>query len=88
MTREEALLHVVFAVDDTRTERLIPEIPMNAVLVGWRHPRAPIFVAVWAAHVNTPLYQGDAIDIATEFLDGINWFADGTPDPDYVIGGT
>lgn len=89
MNRKDAEQYVSYAVDDNEIPRQVTELARhpNAVLVGWQCGFEPLFVAVWN-DFNLPIYQGDAIDIATRYLESIHWFAGEPTDPNYVIGGT
>lgn len=89
MNRQDVEKYVSFALNDRGVPRPVAELsrrPM-AVLVGWQVGFEPLFIAVWS-DLDLPLYQGDAIDIATQFLESINWFPGEPTDPDFVVGGT
>ena len=56
-----------------------------SVLIGWQCGSEPLFVAVHS-YLDVRLDDDDeAIEMATDFLAEIKWFADGPREPDYFI---
>lgn len=59
-------------------------MPDNAVLVGWQAGFEPMFVAVWS-YFGGKIREESAVEIATDFLSEISWFAGPPTDPDWVL---
>lgn len=94
--RAQALQYVSYCLDDSLNERNGEPIPANAVLVGWQCGFEPLFVAVWSYLPDVTLEADEAVEIASEYLDELGWFAgreracptDELPvEPDFIIGG-
>lgn len=85
MTRDDALPHVCYALDDALAVRTGEPIPDHARLVGWQCGFEPMFVAVWSYLPGCRLDVDEAEDIAIDYLVEIGWFADGPVPADYVI---
>lgn len=87
--REQALSYVEHALDDAGADRTGEPIPSNAVLVGWQCGFEPLFVAVWSYLPNVTLDEGEAVEIASDYLDELGWFAERACHelPVYIIGG-
>lgn len=89
MKRCDALPYVSFYLDDALSERSAADMPKDSSmvrLVGWQCGFEPLFVAVWS-YLNVRLDDGEAADIARDYLLERRWFADATADnePDYIL---
>ncbi len=94
MTREQAIPHILYCVDDALADRSLSDMPANARLVGWQCGFEPLFVAVWSHLSDTQgnldrIDDNDAVEIATDLLDEEKWFATDLlrehREPDYII---
>lgn len=88
MTREQAIPYVSYVVDDSldASRHLTGDpLPEGSRLVGWQCGFEPMFVAVHSYLPGVVLDEADAEDIATDYLEAIDWFTDGRVDADYVI---
>ena len=56
----------------------------GSVLIGWQCGFEPLFVAVHS-YLDVRLDDGEAEEMAKEYLDEIGWFADGPIGADYII---
>jgi len=84
MTREQALKHVYYCVDDALSEHNIFKIPTNARLVGWQCGYEPMFVAVWS-YLDAELDEQEAEEIATDLLTEKRWFSGEPTEADYIF---
>ncbi len=84
MNREQAMPYVSYALDDALSPRRVDEMPANARLVGWQCGFEPLFVAVWS-YLDVTLDDEEAADIASDYLQEINWFAGEEREPDYIL---
>ena len=55
-----------------------------SVLVGWQCGFEPMFVAVHS-YLDVRIDADEAVEMATEYLDEIGWFAYGPTEPDFVF---
>lgn len=53
-------------------------------LVGWQCGFEPLFVAVHS-YLDVRVDDGEAIEMATDYLDDRGWFSNGPTDPDYIL---
>ena len=89
MDRSSALAYVSYVADDALSfESLSDEnrvVLGNAVLVGWRCGFEPLFVAVHS-YLGCELTDEEVVEIATDGLKEIGWFADNNiTEPDYIL---
>lgn len=87
MTREQALLHIAYCVDDALSECKIREMPKDTHkvrLIGWQTGFEPMFVAVWS-YLDLEIDDDEAEELATELLIEKNWFKGKPRAADYVI---
>jgi hypothetical protein len=87
MTREQALTHVAYCVDDALSERDVKDMPTDAKLtrlIGWQCGFEPLFVAVWS-YLDLELDDEEAEGLAVELLIEKNWFKGKPRDADYII---
>ena len=56
----------------------------SSVLVGWQCGFEPLFVAVHS-YLDVRINDGEAEDMAAEYLEEIGWFSDNRVDCDYII---
>lgn len=85
MTREQVLPYIAFVLDEALRTHPVSEMLPNATLVGWQCGFEPMFVAVQSYLPDTTVDELDAVDIATDYLSEIGWFADEPTEPDYVL---
>ena len=85
MTRKQALPYIAYVLDDALNTHPVSEMLPNATLVGWQCGFEPMFVAVQSYLPDTTVDELDAVDIATDYLSEIGWFADEPTEPDYVL---
>lgn len=87
MTREQALPYVSHVLDDALGACTVNmrEIRDDARLVGWQCGFEPMFVAVQSYLRGVVIDDGDAEEIATDYLTEIGWFGDEPREPDYII---
>lgn len=55
-----------------------------SVLVGWQCGFEPMFVAVHS-YLDVHLQKDDVVEMATDYLSEIGWFAGEPTEPDYII---
>lgn len=65
-------------------DRKASDIHPGAVLVGWQCGFEPMVVAVVDAYGPCEVDEDEAIEIATDYLNEIGWFAGESREPDYV----
>jgi len=94
--RNKAKEYVSYVVDDAGEGRRIHddihaivrekggEYEYPSVLVGWQCGFEPLFVAVHS-YLDVKLNDGQAVEMATEYLVERDWFAGESREPDYVI---
>lgn len=91
MTREMAIPYISYVLNDALNDLPISALQNNATLVGWQCGFEPLFVAVQSYLPDTIVDADEAIEIATDWLEEIDWFSDvenedeNYRDPDYVI---
>lgn len=89
MTRDEAMPHVRYAVDNALCERRPTFPPAHARLIGWDDgEEPPTFIAVWSYLPGDRLTDVEAIELAVDLLSEKKWFgfSGETPRmPDYII---
>lgn len=87
MNRAKALPYVSHALDDALAVRTGEPIPEHARLVGWQCGFEPLFVAVWSYLPGCTLDDAEAEDIARDYLQELQWFADNDNPPaaDFII---
>lgn len=56
----------------------------GSVLVGWQCGFEPLFVAVHS-YLDLQIHEPEAIEMATDYLQEIGWFAGEPTPPDYVL---
>jgi hypothetical protein len=93
MTRDQAVPYVAYVVDDAGAGRKLgadqhaivresgEQFKYSSKLVGWQCGFEPLFVAVHS-YLDVAIADDDAIDMATEYLQEIGWFADSAADDD------
>lgn len=86
MTFQDASNYVSFQINDREEELTKPQTLEyeHCSLVGWQCGFEPLFVAIYGHY---ELWNDDAIDIATEFLQARQWFAESATPADYVLKG-
>lgn len=98
MLRSDAVPYVSFVVDDAGSGRCLGDdmhaivresgdaFQYASVLVGWQCGFEPLFVAVHS-YLDVALTDDEAEDMAREYLEERNWFADPDSDhsADYII---
>jgi len=84
MNRKNAFQYISYAVDDAGSPRVIEEMPDNARLVGWQCGFEPLFVAVWS-YLGVQLSDEEAEELAADFLNDKDWFADEATPADFII---
>ncbi len=91
MNRTDALRYVSFAIDDSLYSHPLyssDTIPDNARLIGWQCGFEPLFVAVFSYLPGVALEDGEAEEIARDFLEERGWFGTDSNDSrpaDYVL---
>lgn len=100
MTRDQAMPHVSYVVDDAghagplNSDQFL-RIYSHSRLVGWQCGFGPMFVAVHN-HLNVNrqshwpdfdarLSEDEAVKLAMDYLEEIGWFADGPVEPNYCL---
>ncbi len=76
MDKTIAKQYTAFALDDALALRDPSEAPEGAVYVGWQCGFEPLFVAVWSYLPGVRLDEGEAEDIARDYLLERGWFSD------------
>ena len=87
MTRDQAMPYVAYVVDDGLSDahHTYRTCLPDARLIGWQCGFEPVFVAVQSYLPNTRVDDEDAIEIATDYMTEIGWFAREPTEPDYVL---
>ena len=57
----------------------------NSRIIGWQCGFEPMLVIVNSYLSDVEIETDEAIELATDYLEEINWFSDGATDPDIVI---
>lgn len=96
MERQKAKEYVGFVVDDALCGRRLGDdihavihehntnVKYGSVLVGWQCGFEPMFVAVHS-YLDVELTDDECVELATDYLEERDWFADGPREPDYII---
>lgn len=95
MKREDAIPYVSYVCDDALCCRELGADPHAIIrdrtkhrypsrIIGWQCGFEPMFVAVHS-HLDVELDDEEAIEITTDFLKEIGWFANGQTEPDFIM---
>lgn len=88
MTREEAIQHVSFQMDDAHDRRNAKpaDVMWNDRLVGFRElPGGVVFVAVRSHLPGVRLTDEVAKSLARDYLTEIGWFGEESLEADFIV---
>lgn len=85
MNRNELIPYIGHCLDDALAVRKVEDMPTNAVLCVWQCGFEPMVVAVWS-YLGVQLTNGEAEEIAMDYLTEIEWFVAKPQSADYIVG--
>ena len=84
MNKIQATPYIGYYLDDSLASHDAKDMPANARLVGWQCGFEPMFVAVWS-YLGGKLGKRKSEEIATDYLNEINWFSGEPKEADYIL---
>lgn len=84
LTREQYLPFVLVVIDDSLNVQRPDAMTRLARLVVWQHGIETIVIAV-QSYLGVSIDDGEAADLATEYMEEVHWIGCPEREPDYII---